>query len=375
MTRGTFPTNRTELVALGVLTAVSVALGALFAVFFNRLPVEGTTLAIDWKGLWADIRSGVHYGTLRNPPWSIFFLYPLTWLPMQAAWGVAMYLTLMVLIVSVPPTHPRWRHWLGVLLLTTSIPSLRHMADGNLEGVMVAGLLLVLYGYHRASAPALAAGLLLGTAKPQQVFLLLPVLGVYMLLTLSRRVLLQTAAMCLTVMIPALVWRGEEWWAIGINAIPDRNSLMDMSLMAALNRMGLGAPTVKIIVIGAVAGLAFWTAWQVRPVLSRELVGMLVAASLLAAPYSAGNSVLVVLALGVIPVFQRRVVPGLVLIALYNASIVLNNVEYRHLAAYYQTGLTLLSLLVLAADVLHQRRQPEPSAGSTAVKRQQPMRA
>jgi len=375
MTRETFPTNRTELVALGVLIAVSVVLGALFAVFFNRLPVEGTTLAIDWKGIWADLRSGIHYGTLRNPPWSVFFLYPLTWLPMQAAWGVAMYLTLMVLIVSVPPTRPRWRYWLGILLLTTSIPSLRHMADGNLEGVMVAGLLLILYGYHRASVPALAAGLLLSTAKPQQVFLLLPVLGVYMLLTLPRRMLLQTAAVCLTVMIPALMWRGEEWWVIGIHAIPDRNSLMDMSLMAALNRIGFGAPAVKGMVIGAVVGLAFWTAWQVRPRLSRELAGMLVAASLLAAPYSAGNSVLVVLALGVIPFFQRRAIPGLVLIALYNASIVLNNAEYRHLAAYYQTGLTLLSMLVLAVDVLRQKRQPEPLAGSTTVKGRQPMRA
>lgn len=80
-------------------------------------------------------------------------------------------------------------------------------------------------------------------------------------------------------------------------------------------------------------------------------------------------------ALGVIPFFQRRAIPGLVLIALYNASIVLNNAEYRHLAAYYQTGLTLLSMLVLAVDVLRQKRQPEPLAGSTTVKGRQPMRA
>lgn len=159
--------THSDRLALVVLLVVFVALGAVFAWFFARLPVEDTTLAMDWKGLWADIRSGIHYGTLRNPPWSVFFLYPLTRLPMQVSWGVAMYLTLVVLIVSVPLARPRWRYWLSVLLLTSSIPSLRHMADGNLEGVMIAGLLLLLYGYHRASVPALAAGLLLGTAKPQ----------------------------------------------------------------------------------------------------------------------------------------------------------------------------------------------------------------
>lgn len=206
----------------------------------------------------------------------------------------------------------------------------------------------------------------------------MPVLGVYMLLTLPRHVLLQTAAICLAVVIPALVWRGEEWWEMGINTMPDRNSLMDMSLMAALNRMGLGVLAIKIVVIGAVVALALWTAWQVRPVLSRELVGMLVAASLLAAPYSAGNSVLVVLAIGLIPFFQRRIVPGLIVFALYNASFALNNAEYRHLAAHYHTGLTLLSMLVLAADALYQRRR-EPSigdsVGDSTVKRQQPVQA
>jgi hypothetical protein len=366
---------RTEIAALGVLLVVFVALGALFAAFFARLPVEGTTLAMDWKGLWACLRSGIHYDgiSLRNPPWSIFYLYPLARLPMQAAWGVAMYLTVVVLVVSVPQARPRWRTWLGVLFLTASFPSLRHMADGNFEGVMIGGLLLALYGYWRAHVPALAAGLLLSTAKPQEVLLLLPVLGVYMLMTLPRRALAQTAAIGLLFVIPGLVWRGEEWWTVGMMVMPDRGSDMDISLMAALDRLGLGAPLLKAALIGAIGGLALTVAWASRPHLSRELAGMLVAASLLIAPYSAGNSVLVVLAIGIIPLFQRHIAPGLALIALYNVPFALNNADYRHLYAYYHTGLMLVSMMALGWSALLQRkRRVETAGGARPVPRTAP---
>lgn len=358
---------RAERLALAVLLVVFVALGAVFAWFFSRLPIEGTTLAMDWKGLWACLRSGIHYDgvALRNPPWSIFYLYPLVRLPMQAAWGVAMYLTLIVLVLSVPQARPRWRTWLSILLLTASFPSLRHMADGNFEGVMIAGLLLALYGYQHSHVPALAAGLLLSTAKPQEVLLLLPVFGVYSLLTLPRRVLLQVALICLLIVVPGLVWRGEEWWTVGMMQMPDRGTDMDISMMAALNRMGLSTAGYKAAAIAVVSGLALYIAWIARPHLSRELAGMLVAASLLIAPYSAGNSVLVVLAIGIIPLFQRRVGIGLALIALYNVPLLLNNAEYRHIYAYYHTALTLLSMLVLAADVWcqeHRRAEPVETA-------------
>jgi len=261
-----------------------------------------------------------------------------------------------VLIASVPQVRPRWRTWLGVLLLTASFPSLRHMADGNFEGVMIGGLLLALYGYRQAHVPALAAGLLLSTAKPQEVLLLLPVLGVYMLMTLPPRALAQTAAICLLFVVPGLLWRGKEWWTVGMMIMPDRGSDMDISLMAALDRLGVGAPLLKAALIGAVSGLALIVAWASRPHLSRELAGMLVAASLLIAPYSAGNSVLVVLAIGIIPLFQRHIAPGLALIALYNVPFALNNAEYRHLYAYYHTALTLVSMLALAWIVLRRDR-------------------
>lgn len=359
-----------ERLALGVLLVLFVALGGVFAVFFTRLPVEGTTLAMDWKGLWACLRSGIHYDgvALRNPPWSIFYLYPLAWLPMQAAWGVAMYLTLVVLILSVPQARPRWRTWLGVLLLVTSFPALRHMADGNFEGVMIGGLLLALYGAQRTHVPALAAGLLLSTAKPQEVLLLLPVLGVYLLMALPRRALVQTAAICLLFVIPGLLWRGEEWWTVGMMVMPDRGSDMDISLVAALDRLGLGAPAIKAALIAAVTGAALAVAWRSRPHMSRELAGMLVAASLLIAPYSAGNSVLVVLAIGIIPLFQRQVALGLALIALYNVPFALNNAGYRHVYAYYHTALALISMIALGASVLrHQQRRVEGHRGEPAV--------
>lgn len=366
--------NYSERLALGVALIAVAALGGAFAWFFAHLPVEGTTLAMDWKGLWACLRSGVHYDglSLRNPPWSVFYLYPVAQLPMQIAWGIVMYLTLIVQVLSVPSVRPRWRTWLGIVLLVVSFPSLRHMADGNFEGIMIGGLLLALYGYHRANVPALAAGLLLSTAKPQQVLFFLPVLSVTMLMTLPRRLLLQTAAICLLFVIPGMLWRGEEWWTVGMMDMPNRGTDMDISLMAALDRAGLTGLEIKIAAIAAVSGVALYTAWASRLHLSRELTGMLVAASLLIAPYAAGNSVLVVLAIGIIPLFQRRIGIGLTLIVLYNVPFLLNNATYRPVYAFYHTGLTLLSMLVLAGDVLLQERRRETAgeqiqAGREAV--------
>jgi len=336
--------------AIGVLLIVVIALGAAFAVFFARLPIERTTLGIDWQGLWAEIRSGIHYeGWLRHPPWSVFFLYPLARLPMLASWGITVYLSLIVLVLSVPRFTPQWRTWLGIMLLTTSYPALRVFADGNLEAVMIAGLLLVYYGYRSAKPTVLAAGVLLSTAKPQEVFLLLPVLALYMMLTLPRRSVIQTGIICLAFMIPALLLRGEEWWRMGIVGPASQLLPVDTSLAATLDRLGWQAPAARIVLSAAVGAGALYVGWRSRPNLSRELMGMLVAASLLAAPYARPVSVLTILAIGVIPILQRDLRVGLALFLLYSLPLGLNRADYQGILVYYHTGLTLLSMLVLGA--------------------------
>ncbi len=36
-------------------TVCLVSAGALFVIFFEQIPVEGTSLALDWKGIWTAI--------------------------------------------------------------------------------------------------------------------------------------------------------------------------------------------------------------------------------------------------------------------------------------------------------------------------------
>ncbi len=71
----------------------------------------------------------------------------------------------------------------------------------------------------------------------------------------------------------------------------------------------------------------------------------------------APGALLVVLAIGIIPLFQRRAGLGLALIALYNVPFLLNNAEHRHLYAYYHTGLMLVSMLALGWSVVHNERR------------------
>src|SRR5690349_11973906 len=78
---------------------------ALFIYFFEQLPVEGTTLGIDWLGLHGEFQGGtIHYSItdgLRNPPWSVLPIVPLGLLSPRASWGVLSLLTILVFVISV----------------------------------------------------------------------------------------------------------------------------------------------------------------------------------------------------------------------------------------------------------------------------------
>ena len=56
--------------------AVFACLAVLFAYSFEALPIDNTTLAIDWKHFYKGIRGGnLKYHTcLHNPPWSLLFI-------------------------------------------------------------------------------------------------------------------------------------------------------------------------------------------------------------------------------------------------------------------------------------------------------------
>lgn len=331
-----------------VLGGVLIGIGVLFARFADGLPVESTSLAIDWAGLWHDIRVGIHYqGTLRNPPWSVLILWPVIQLGMKQAWGLVIYATLIIEVLSVPPARRTWLTVLGILLLTTSFPSLRNMADGNLEGLVIAGVLLISTGMNRQQPVLLATGILLASAKPQSVVLLMPVLGLTLLITMPRRKLIQTAALVLLIVFPTLIWRGAEWWREGIQGNIHANSLVDISLRATLDRLGTGSVVTGLVII-AVIGMSGTVYWLTKPTLSRETIGMLIAASLLVSPYSAGNSILTVIAIGIMPLFQTNPISGLMIFALVNASWWLHIQEQQAAFSNYSTLLLIILFLLLA---------------------------
>jgi hypothetical protein len=88
-----------------------------------------------------------------------------------------------------------------------------------------------------------------------------------------------------------------------------------MSLIAVLTRLGFASWMIGLVWI-IVLVVTLYVSLTSQPVMGREKAGMLIAASLSLAPYSVGNSFLTVLAIGIIPLFQKRPWPGLLLILL-----------------------------------------------------------
>jgi hypothetical protein len=316
----------------------------MFIAFFEQLPIEGTSLGIDWITLYRSMAGGQarYEPGFINPPWTALMVAPLGLLSMRASWGLLALLTVAVEVASVPRVTPRWRTYAGILLLIVSIPTLRHLADGNFEGLVIAGILLSLWAYRRQHVLGLVAGVLLATSKPQVGGLFVLALGVCVLQRWPRRQSMQAAAAVLLIVVGTLAWMGDDWLRT-IRLTPDFGSLMDVSLRAAFNRAGIPA-VFYLAALGLILAATTWIVWRSVRTFSREKAGMLTAAALLVAPYSAGNSALTVMAVGIIPLFQKRPRLGLALILLLNTTIFIG----RDFSAYYTTALLLLLWAVQA---------------------------
>ena len=340
-----------KLIAISAISVALILSAVVFILFFQQLPIEAGSIAIDWKKIWPQLEGGaVQYraGYLMNPPWAALMV-PLGLLPLRASWGLLAFITTLVLIVSVPRIPNRRLYWLSVALLVFSYPSLRHMIDGNFEALVIAGALLTLQGYRRRQPVVLALGILLISGKPQAAALPILVLGIYALASWRnpdlRRFWLTATLIVLAVVIPLLLWQGGEWLTAMLQ-IPERESIMDASIAAALHRTGFVpdwlTSLLRLMVLVVTIGLA-WMTW---PSLSREKMGFLLAAGLLIAPYASGNSQLAVLAVGVIPLFQKRPALGAALI-LMTAFPILWSDELRFNYSGYYSTVTMLVMWIL----------------------------
>lgn len=307
--------SRDKFLAIFLLIAIGVAIAWLF----SGLLIEDAGIAIDWKQIWRGTRGfQAQYGSteLRTPPWALPILWPLTLLPLPISWGLAVYATLVALLISVP-RHEKRTHWIAsAILLATTYPSLRQLTDGNLEALVIAGVLLILYALEKQHSFWLAIGILLTAAKIQASWLLLIILGVHLLRQWPRRKLLPSLGWVVAIAAPFMLWKGAEWLTAMIT-FPWPGTAIDSSLQATIARWGFPS-MLSWVLRGAILLITIWPSIQRGARLNRLETGWLTSAGLLLAPYAASNSVLTPLALGVIPFLQKSPRRGIALLALFN---------------------------------------------------------
>jgi hypothetical protein len=138
----------------------------LITVYFRNIPfeIDGATFGIDWWHIWQALQNGhMQFDQwLRIVPWMAIVVLPLGFLSLRDSWSILTLLTLCILILSVPRVQRnKWRFWLAILLLIASHPNLRELVDGNFEGLVIAGVVIFLYGYQSQDALIAAIGALI----------------------------------------------------------------------------------------------------------------------------------------------------------------------------------------------------------------------
>lgn len=347
---------------LRIALAVALTLVACVVVvtFFEQFPIENTWLGIDWHYFHAALENlQLNYDTgssgLRIPPWSALAILPLGLLSFRASWGLITLITLAVLVLSVPRSGLRL--WIiGILLLVTAHPSLRNMADGNLEALTIAGVLLTLYAYNKQKPLPLALGLLLVTAKPQEAWLFVLVIGIFALRNWPARHWKSTALIVLTVVVLTMLWRGVPWIQ-AIIRMPQRNGPEDMSLISVLGRLDLRwalLPAWAVILIPTC-----YFAFQDSLVISRAKAAMLLAASCMLSPYTSGISYLAIFAVGVIPLLQSRPLIALLVVVLSNVPYFFSTDTVWNYGNYYSTFILLLVWAIMIWQVCTESHPPK----------------
>lgn len=288
---------------------------ALFTYLVSQLDLENSALAFDWKMLWPTFRNGtLRWGeAMYSPPWSIIFVMPFGFLPLRESWGLMMMLTLLSLILSVPRQGSARRWYAATLALVLSYPALREFMDGNFEAFTILGLLLMVRGYEHQKATMMALGVLLAMIKPQMTYLLLAITALYTYKTTSREFQVKLALALLVVMMPTSLWQGKPW----LESFGDVTLSWGISLPVILGSAGVPLVFIRLAQI-IVIGTSLLVAARGSTALTRPKMGMLIASGMLAAPYSQALSMLVVLAIGIIPVMLEQHRSGIPLFVLFN---------------------------------------------------------
>lgn len=331
---------------------------ALFIVVFMVLPIENTSLGLDWQTIWNGLYGGqVIFGASANniggmytPPWGIPLLLPLGFLPFRISWGVLSFVSSAILVVSVPRADNEKPDLLAIVLLLLSFPALRNVADGNLEGLVIGGIVVMIAGYNQLDSVLFSIGLILASVKLQETWLLCLILLCLVHKNWPGVRRLQTLTITgLWLIFSMLIW-GSAWLntllisptnQIGLSSAMGRGSLIDITLTAAFDRAGISSGII-MLTWTSICGLTllFIRRSNIMQV-PRLYVTFLVSASMLLAPYVSGNSFLTVVAIGIIPLFQRHRWLGLVLLGLSSLPFLASHDVLYYYQAYYWTLLLL----------------------------------
>ncbi|MEM9951952.1 MAG: hypothetical protein AAF846_10145 [Chloroflexota bacterium] len=299
-----------------LLHAILVAVTFLpFLLAINLVDLDNPAIAFDWResfhgAIWLD-NFGWDTRPFRTPPWSVYFLLPFTALPFALGWATMLYIT-TIAMVAVVPRKPSRNLWLiGTILLLTAHPVIRNIADVNLEGFVIGGLLLSLYGFHEEKPLWLALGILIAGVKPQGVFLMYIVMGLYMLRTWNWRNIGKVIAICGGVFVLTMLIWGQAWLE-SLDTLPG-----GISLATGLSEFNLPSFAILTTQIG-IALVSLVIGYLGEAKLTYLKVGLLISASVLVAPYANAVSVVPALAFGAIGLFMRRWWLGVFIFVIYN---------------------------------------------------------
>ena len=325
---------------------------------FRQIPVENTSLGLDWYTIWTGIQNGVisfgvpenEIGGMYTPPWGLFFLIPFGFLSFKDSWAIFSLITITILVLSVPKKNERL-DFVGIILLVTSFPAMRNLADGNLESIVIGGIILTGLGYQRKNPYLTALGILLASIKFQETWLYCFFL-IYLIIRywpFSKQV--QMFLISGSVFILSMLFWGTDWIeavffsqndGIGLSSTMGRGSIIDITMAASLNRLGIPGWFIWIMWI-LVLSLTIYLVFQFKNIkLERGFMVILLTASMLLAPYVSGNSFLTIVAIGIIPLLQSNKLIGITLLVLTNAPYLASTEMLFNYQSYYWTFLLLV---------------------------------
>ncbi len=368
--------GRARASSLVVLCLLGAVLGA-FRLTLPRLLGVNPAFALDWRTIWQALRSQpVAFGTqdpstiggFFTPPWGVLLLRPLALLPMVDGWALTATVTLLALVLYTYLFFPNTPQGF-VLLVLLAHPTLRVLADGNLEGFVLLGLTLLLYGFHQERFWMGLLGLWLALVKPQLSWLVLLV-WIWRFFALRPRWTARVLAGMSGVVIVSLLLWGKPWlqalfpqslWTL--TTVMGRGSLIDISLPGTLQRLGVPWGIRIALWLLVLALTAFYLRLLLpQPPSPRWPLGSLPAsAALLLSPYVSGNGIFMMLPFGVLPLWHHRPSWGwLGLLLLYLPYAMPAEVRFQWGSLY--AFLLVLGFWFLSLVHTHTRLRGQPTA-------------